>query len=880
MARSLHSLLIAAFLLTLGICLPLNVQAPPKPTWVDIATDMSHYFIADKIQARMVIRYTGPTPPLAVRFDWFDSLGGNILNETKSLETYEVGGVQYAAAYSNWTSNMTGVNFKVRGTHIDSGMFNESLFNVSTYEESVRVDYLSMALTSSFYEKGSIAEAATTINYLGNGSLLEGVFFNWTYSNGSVAYAESVLPASSSMNGSATVTSHWEPDRVDNPYRVEAVYEGVQPLNVSAFFEVIPIRVNRWWNSSVLGSERWTAAESPYGVCDNITIPKGSSLVIDPGVTVRFCPDTGLYVRGRLVMQGSFGSDITLTAYAYPPKRGDWRGVEYQGSDEDVPIISHVYLNYSERGFLFSAMSQTLVNVTIANSSIGAIEAHHSEIWISETTITDSQLGVRAFQSTLHIFETRILRCMDAIIAEESNGTLEGNIIGYNTKSGVQVLQSSLLIRNNVISNNLDKGITLENSQDVRMEGNAISWSNFTIRSYNSTNLTLIGNAISNSEFSSLSLTLTDGVLVENTSISSHREGFRVVVSSLTVVNSTIQSQRESFRVEGPGSTITALNCSLDDSLVSVDAGSWLYINNFLHVYVATTDGSPIKGARVVVTVDRVPWPPMYTTSDGWIRWIIVRYESFDGLSSEPEISSVQLEVSLDGYNITDALRRVNMSASHIEVFQGYFLPIPRDESDQLLMILLIVLVAIVGVALALALILKRRKRGKEKPAVPQESPEPAMVELQEGKGYIFAGDCAERGFEAFLSQIEKGAKGLCFTRTYPPNLEERHSLTQAKIVWLSRNKQKGGLLPTHLGGIIKEVEEFLESNREKRTVILLDGLEYLIAQNSFGKALKLVHVLKDHVSVAKGILLVPFNLESVSGREAAMLTSDLEVIS
>lgn len=88
-----------------------------------------------------------------------------------------------------------------------------------------------------------------------------------------------------------------------------------------------------------------------------------------------------------------------------------------------------------------------------------------------------------------------------------------------------------------------------------------------------------------------------------------------------------------------------------------------------------------------------------------------------------------------------------------------------------------------------------------------------------------------------------------------------------------------GGLLPTNLGLITNEVEKFLTGEKDGKRIVLLDGLEYLVAQNGFGKVLKLLSHLSDTMEACKGVLLIPFNINSIEEREAAMLEADFEVV-
>jgi len=64
----------------------------------------------------------------------------------------------------------------------------------------------------------------------------------------------------------------------------------------------------------------WTAAGSPYQVCQNIAIPASSSVLVQPGVVVNFDANRQLAVAGTLTVQGTSGLPVTFSAPAvFPP---------------------------------------------------------------------------------------------------------------------------------------------------------------------------------------------------------------------------------------------------------------------------------------------------------------------------------------------------------------------------------------------------------------------------------------------------------------------------------------------------------------------------------------------------------------------------------
>src|SRR5689334_22820042 len=64
----------------------------------------------------------------------------------------------------------------------------------------------------------------------------------------------------------------------------------------------------------------WTAAGSPYEICQNIVIPATSTVNVEPGVQINFDPDMQVVVSGTMRLQGQPTHHITLNAPSvFPP---------------------------------------------------------------------------------------------------------------------------------------------------------------------------------------------------------------------------------------------------------------------------------------------------------------------------------------------------------------------------------------------------------------------------------------------------------------------------------------------------------------------------------------------------------------------------------
>ncbi len=79
----------------------------------------------------------------------------------------------------------------------------------------------------------------------------------------------------------------------------------------------------------------WTRAGSPYIVMGNTTVNSGVTLVIEPGVQVRFDGNYWLGVNGTLVAQGTAGAPIVFTSNRPDPSPGDWDEIGFGDSSVD-----------------------------------------------------------------------------------------------------------------------------------------------------------------------------------------------------------------------------------------------------------------------------------------------------------------------------------------------------------------------------------------------------------------------------------------------------------------------------------------------------------------------------------------------------------------
>ncbi|MHC4743225.1 MAG: lamin tail domain-containing protein, partial [Planctomycetota bacterium] len=134
--------------------------------------------------------------------------------------------------------------------------------------------------------------------------------------------------------------------------------------------------------------EIWTAAEGPYRITEELTIPSGVTLTIGPGVSVFFEPNTRMVVRGRLDAEGSEYESIRFTRT--PGSSGPWGGLQFVDTAADNRI-GWAVLEYGET-------NDGMVGVEDSNLVVEHSTLDHSELRRIRTL--DSSLIVRDCEFT------------------------------------------------------------------------------------------------------------------------------------------------------------------------------------------------------------------------------------------------------------------------------------------------------------------------------------------------------------------------------------------------------------------------------------------------------------------------------------------------
>jgi len=159
------------------------------------------------------------------------------------------------------------------------------------------------------------------------------------------------------------------------------------------------------------------------------------------------------------------------------------------------------------------------------------------------------------------------------------------------------------------------------------------------------------------------------------------------------------------------------------------------------------------------------------------------------------------------------------------------------------------------------------------------------LKELESGHTYMVKEYKPERSFDLFLNEVNTGCKGLYISRTNPKQIEDERTSDPdfqllsnlISIYWLTDSLTDKKSISPEPDQLFAFISDFMERN--EKSVILLDGLEYLISHANFEQILRFVQGIKDKVGVHNSRLIIPINPQALSEKEMALLEGEMSKV-
>jgi predicted ATPase len=154
----------------------------------------------------------------------------------------------------------------------------------------------------------------------------------------------------------------------------------------------------------------------------------------------------------------------------------------------------------------------------------------------------------------------------------------------------------------------------------------------------------------------------------------------------------------------------------------------------------------------------------------------------------------------------------------------------------------------------------------------PQLTAEPSMM----FGSFMIKEPKAEFSFAVLRSLLTQGHKSLCITRVPPNQLIDLSQAEDAKVLWLS-SKPGEVCIPPSLTKLTHEITVFIKNN--PNSIVLLDGVEYLLSHIEFNNVLRFVNELVDSMAVNKCVLLIPINPLTMDPKHLALFERNMNTL-
>ena len=161
--------------------------------------------------------------------------------------------------------------------------------------------------------------------------------------------------------------------------------------------------------------------------------------------------------------------------------------------------------------------------------------------------------------------------------------------------------------------------------------------------------------------------------------------------------------------------------------------------------------------------------------------------------------------------------------------------------------------------------------------SVAEGSKKNPKYQLDPAEAYIVTEKKPEKAVEIFYDLVTHGIPGFIISREHPERLRRKYKLVRTPMLWLSRSERENTISSDDLFMLECIIEDFTRKSSE--SVILLDGLEYLITQTSFEKVLHYVQELIDIIILNNSRLLISLHKDALSPREYSLLEREAIIL-
>lgn len=147
---------------------------------------------------------------------------------------------------------------------------------------------------------------------------------------------------------------------------------------------------------------------------------------------------------------------------------------------------------------------------------------------------------------------------------------------------------------------------------------------------------------------------------------------------------------------------------------------------------------------------------------------------------------------------------------------------------------------------------------------------------VERGYNHLILDSELKNTYNMLADFLRDGDTALCMSTTFPDKLKRTYNLSgRVKCVWLSNAGGKDTIDPSDMDRIADTIERFAQ--KYPASVVLLDGLEYLVVEQGFDDVMKMVKRITDTCSMRDMTLLAPVNPAALTAEELSRMKAEFD---
>ncbi|MEM2103945.1 MAG: NosD domain-containing protein [Candidatus Bathyarchaeia archaeon] len=205
----------------------------------------------------------------------------------------------------------------------------------------------------------------------------------------------------------------------------------------------------------------WTLVDSPFVLSRNVTVSADVTLMIEPGVEVKFGGPFSLIVNGALVAIGTEDKPVKFTSNKEMPKAGDWQTILVNGSSLKSSLLTNCLVEYATNGITLERGTLIVQNSIVRSNSEDGILVYDGYAIVEHNILqTNGKAGIEISGGGAIVQNNFLTSNGDGVILTgglSSQVAIKQNMINFNKNSGVMLkmnVSTIVSVEENTVTSN------------------------------------------------------------------------------------------------------------------------------------------------------------------------------------------------------------------------------------------------------------------------------------------------------------------------------------------------------------------------------------------------------------------------------------------